>query len=139
MNQDLISNNFTENVNRNVISRNIKLLRSILILFLIYILFSIIDLYSFVTNIKNAPRSVSAIYVYRIYPFLTCITFVLGIAVWMYYTKGHKLILSSFEKDEPDIFNKGYAFLNKASTMNIIGFSIIILNSIILFCIKKSL
>jgi len=137
MNNDLISANFSNNVNRDVIKQNISLLFVLLVLFSIYIIFNIIDWYLLLVTVKSLTFSnVSNYYFYRIYPIISMIGLIIGLAVWFFYLKGHKLILESFEKDNADVFNKGYASLNIATKLNITGYSIILLSATTRYILK---
>lgn len=130
MNEDLISNAFADNVNKNMIKRNIRLLLVIIILFSIYTLFNCAEYYTFIIN-TPAPlhQTILTFYTLKIRPWIYAISIIIGFIVWGNYIKGHKLILLSFENDNVNLFNKGYAFLNKAGIANIIGFVMLILSA----------
>jgi hypothetical protein len=138
MSEDFISNNFAENINKQIIRRNIKLLLFILILFSLYIVLDFAEWFPFIYKASSFPDTNLNFYNYKIRPLIVLMCLPLNIAVWFFYLKGHKLILQSFEKDNADIFNKGYSFLFKVSILNIIGYSIFILSSIIRFVLKYS-
>ncbi|NOT93949.1 hypothetical protein [Ferruginibacter sp.] len=138
MSGDLISNNFAENINKNSIQRNIRLLWIILILFSLYVLFEIIEWALFLTGIKDVQETTLTFYSYKIMPIVSLINLAIGVLIWLFYIKGHKLILLSFEKDNADIFNKGYSMLNKATSLNIIGYSLILLSLVFRFILKYS-
>ncbi|MEP7256401.1 MAG: hypothetical protein ABI666_11545 [Ferruginibacter sp.] len=138
MSEDLISNNFADNINRNVIKRNIRLLFVVIILFSVYTIFNFIDWYMVMAQANPLRKTIFTFYSYWIRPLVFLITLILGFTEWVYYIKGHKLILLSFEKDNVDFFNKGYSFLNKATILNIIGYSLIILSFMFRYFLKYS-
>lgn len=138
MSGDLISNNFAENINKNGIQRNIRLLWIILILFSLYVIFEIIEWALFLTGIKDVQETTLTFYSYKIMPIMSLVNLAIGVLIWLFYIKGHKLILLSFEKDNADIFNKAYSMLNKATSLNIIGYSLILLSLVFRFILKYS-
>jgi hypothetical protein len=137
MTEDLISNNFANNVNKDIIKRNIRLLLIIIILFSIYTLF---NLFEFFVAVFNNPylRHVSRLNFYsiKIAPWTYLTSVIIAYIVWVNYIKGHRLILLSFKNDNVDLFNEGYAFLNKASVANVIGYIILILGIIVRYFLK---
>jgi hypothetical protein len=136
MSEDLISNSFGNNVNKGIIKRNIVLLKIVLILYLIYTLFTIVEWYFLVISANLLKQTALIFFHYKITPVIVAISLILGIFIWVFYLKAHKLILLSFEDDNADFFNEGYSFFNKATTLNIIGFSVIILSLITRFILK---
>ena len=138
MNEDLISGNFADNVNKKVIKRNIRLLLVLIILFSVYTIFNFIDWYMVISKVPSLRKNFSVNYSYMILYFSFLIALMLGFIVWLYYYKGHKLILRSFEEENADLFNKGYSFLNKATVLNIIGYSLIILSFMFRYFLKHS-
>lgn len=138
MSEDLISNNFSDTVNKNTIQHNIRLLWIVLVLFSVYIIFEIIEWTLFLSSMKDAKSSAFTLYNYKIMPVIVAANFVIGILIWFFYIKAHRLILLSFQKDNADIFNKGYSLLNRASTLNIIGYTLIIVSIILRFILKYS-
>lgn len=132
MNEDLISNNFSNNVNTDLIKRNIRLLMIIITLFSLYALFNLYEYWTLIFS-KPYPRHLtrSTFYGLKIAPWIYLMSVIIAFFVWINYTKGHRLILVSFETDNVDVFNKGYAFINRASIANIIGYAMLILGMIV--------
>jgi hypothetical protein len=131
MNEDLITGNFIDSVNRKILQRNIKFLQVTLILFSVYMVLAIAQWYSILAKSISLKQTATIIVYYRITPVVHLTTLILSVYLWYFYLKGHRLILLSFEKDNPDLFNEGYYFVSKANTLNIIGYSLIIL---VTFC-----
>jgi hypothetical protein len=125
MQDNLISNSFADNVNKQLIKRNIRLLLVILILFSIYTLLNLADWYLFLQEVKPTRQTANTFYSHTISPWVTLVSAVLGFFVWDFYLKGHRLILLSFENDNPELFNEGYSLLNKATNVNIAGYLLI--------------
>jgi hypothetical protein len=137
MNEDLISGNFADNVNKYLIKRNIRLLLTIIILFSIYALFNLLEFYTLIFK-SPYPGTVTrfTFYSLRIAPWTYLMSVIIAFIVWINYIKGHRIILLSFETDNVDLFNKGYAFINKAGIANIIGYAMLILGIIVRYTLK---
>ncbi len=136
MSEDLISNDFTVNINKQIIRRNIKLQLTILILFSTYIVLDFTEWYPAISKASSLPQTTLNLYNYKIRPIIALMLLPLNIIIWFFYLKGHKLILQSFEKDDAGFFNKGYSFLFKVSILNATGYSVFILSSIIRLVLK---
>ena len=128
MNEDLISGNFAENVNRKFVSRNISLISILVILFLTFTLLNFTDWYIVIKNAHPVKETLLTVFHYKIQPVFIIIEAALSALSLNNYLKGQKLILRSLEKDNTEFFNKGYSLLNEAAVMNIIGYVLLILS-----------
>jgi len=130
MNHDLISHNFTDTINKDLIKRNIRLLLLIIILFSVFTLFNLAEYYSLVVYSPHPAKETRlAFYSFKIRPWIYFLSVIIGFIVWVNYIKGHRLILLSFENDHADLFNKGYEHINKAGIANIIGYAVLIISA----------
>jgi hypothetical protein len=136
MNENMLSNNFTENINVNMIKRNIQLLRTVMLLFCSYTVLNFIDWYVVISQANPVRHTAYALYLYKIRPIIVVIDAAIIYFIWSNYIQGHKLILLSFENDNPDFFNKGYSLLCRAVTLNIAGYILIILSLTFRFILK---
>jgi hypothetical protein len=136
LSEDLISNDFTGNINKQIIRCNIKLQLIILILFSTYIVLGFAEWYPAISKANSLPQTTLNFYNYKIRPVIALILLPLNITIWFFYLKGHKLILQSFEKDDAGFFNKGYSLLFKVSILNVIGYLVFVLSSIIRLVLK---
>ncbi|MEP7237525.1 MAG: hypothetical protein ABI685_06665 [Ferruginibacter sp.] len=128
MNEDLISGNFSDNVNRKFIQRYIRLLFILIILFLIFTILNFTDWYIAIKNAHPVKETLLTTFHYKIHPVLIVIEVALSALALNNYLKAQKLILHSFEKDNVELFNKGYSLLNGAAIINIAGYCMLILS-----------
>ena len=130
MNKDLVSSNFTSNINHGMIRHNMGLVRILLILICIYGLFNIVVWYYWRIYLPDAISIKSDFGFYRtiIWPVIQLIETVLAIIAWNLHLKANKLILTSFENEDSTLFNKGYSFTCRAMTYIVIYFGIVILS-----------
>ena len=120
--EDLISNNFLDNINKNGIKRQIWLILMLLILYSIISAGEIIEWYFIIKKSIQYEETALTFFTYRIFPFVYSLQIIFGFVAWSYYIKGQKAILHSFEKDNADTFNKGYVYLNKTTNIYIISY-----------------
>ena len=125
MSEDLIANNFVDNVNRTVVRRNIMLTKVGLWVSVIYFAILCIDWYYYLLK----PYTLEALtpfqyYVIFVYPVVLLILMFLNIYGIFLNIKANKNILLSFENSDSEIFNEGYHNFTKASIVSIVSFSI---------------
>jgi len=137
MSNDLISNNFVENVEKDLIKKTIGLTKLVLNMAIIY---SILDIVHWSISINNSLdhtlRSNSAFYTYRIQPFVALALLAMGIIGSSFHVKANKLIDISFEKADADHFNTGFRFYYKAAGLSIISAIISIISVTIRLLLK---
>ncbi len=129
MSEDLISGNFSDNVNKRLVSRHVRLVFILLISFIIFTLLNFTDWYLYIRNAGNLEKTLLTSFEYKIYPVIIVIDAALAAVSLNSYLKGQKLILQSFEKDNTELFNKGYVLLNESLVVNVIGYAILIFSS----------
>lgn len=128
MSEDLISNNFTDNVNRSIVERIIPLVGASLILLGIYEVCNIIDWYLVLSKAEFLKVTPRIIFLYRIHPVISFVISVISIVCYALNFKANKLINLSFEKQDADFFNKGYSLFYQAVTYSIISWIIAIIS-----------
>jgi hypothetical protein len=129
MPEDLISNNFVDNVNRSVIKKTFTITKSILILVIIYAVLELLYWYIAVSNsIGHVFKYAYIFYEYRILPIIAFINLSIGITSWSYIVKANKTIASAFEKADADFFNAGYQFYFKSARLTLVSVCISVLS-----------
>lgn len=129
MNEDLISGNFSDNINKRLINRHVRLVFILLISFIIFTLINFTDWYLYIRNAGNLEKTLFTTFEYKIYPVIIVIDAALAAFSLNSYLKGQQLILQSFEKDNTELFNKGYVLLNESLVVNVIGYAILIVST----------
>ena len=129
MQEDLISNNFVENVNRSVVKKTLIITKSILTLIIIYSALELLNWYIAVSNtIGHVFKYPYTFYEYRIHPVIAVILLTISITSWSYVVKANKTITASLEKADADIFNAGYQFYFKSARLTLVSVCISILS-----------
>lgn len=128
MNEDLISANFSDNINKKLIHRYIRMLFTVIILFVSFTMLNFTDWYIAIKNAAPVRETLLTTFHYKIQPVLIVIEAALSALSLNNYLKGQKSILHSLEKDNAELFNKGYTLLNEALFLNITGYCILILS-----------
>jgi hypothetical protein len=131
MNEDLISNNFADNVNRLIIKRNVRLSQIGLFLCVTYAVVLSIDWYLIVQKLNTDFSHFLNLYLYFIWPIILFVLVLLSIYGILLTLRANKKILLSFENSDAEIFNEAYLAFAKASLLSIICFMISILSVII--------
>jgi hypothetical protein len=119
MSEDLISDNFVENIDRAIIKRNILLSKTALILGSLYTLINILSWYSELLKLHTLPKGRLLFFFYTIAPVVEVILFSISIYGYLVILKANKLIEASIEKTEADLFNYGYKYFCRASILSI--------------------
>lgn len=135
MSEDLISNNFADNVDKTIVRKVILVIKILLILSIVYSGLELLEWYPYL--FKNIPGNLSyeAVFNYRIVPYILLLNLLLNIISLAFYLKGNKLIAASFAYNEPELFNLGYSNCYKSGLITAIDFAlgiIIILLRVIL-------
>ncbi len=137
MPEDLISNNFVENVNRTVIKKTFILTKSILALVIIYSTLELLEWYIFISkSFGRIFKYPHIFYEYRIHPVIAVILISLSITSWSYIVKVNKTIANSFEKADAELFNFGYRFYYKAARLTLVSACLAVLSICTRFLLK---
>lgn len=129
MGEDLISGNFSENVNKRLVNRQIRLTFILIIAFIIFTFLNFTDWYFYIRNAGDLEKTLLTNFEYKIYPVIIIIDAALAAISLNSYLKGQKLILQSFDKDNTEIFNKGYVLLNESLVINVISYTMLIFST----------
>jgi hypothetical protein len=123
MNDDLISNNFADNINKSLVKKGLAFTKTLLNLVIIYSILNLLDWYLFVSrSMRYHLVSFNDYYSYRIHPVVAVIVLSMGIVTSMFHVKANRLILLSFEKEDAELFNAGCLFSVQAMRLSIISF-----------------
>jgi hypothetical protein len=118
MSEDLISNNFVDNINRTVIKKTLWFSKAVLSLTIIYAIADLLNWYNpFVLSMKMDNLSNTEYFNYRILPVVDIILLSSSIISWSYCVKANKFINLSFEKNDADLFNKAYQYFYRSSKL----------------------
>jgi len=128
MNEDLISTNFSYNINRKLIKRYIRMLFVLIALFLGFTILNFTDWYLAIKEAGTVEVTLFTTFHYKIQPVLIVIEAALAAISLNSYLKGQRSILLSLETENAELFNKGYKLLNEALVLDISGYCIIFLS-----------
>ncbi len=132
MSEDLISNNFVDNVNRIVIKKTFNFSKAVLTLTIVYSILELTNWYIAISDtIGKIISSYSVFFNYRIIPVIAVILLSMGIVSWGYCVKANKLIELSFQKNDANLFNKGYELFYKSARLIFASFSLAIVSVVI--------
>jgi len=118
MSEDLISNNFADNINRRVIEKTFRLSKVILIFTIIYAIEELLAWYTVIVKSVNLTNlSFPDFYDLRIMPVIDSLLLITSIISWSYCVKANRLIHLSFENNDADLFNKAYQFFYRSAKL----------------------
>ena len=125
MQEDLISNNFVENVNKNIVKKTLWLAKSVLNLSIVYAILDLLEWYIAVSNSwGHTFKYNSTFFEYRIHPVIAVIILGMAIVANTWHVKASDLINQSYDKADADLFNTGYTFFYKAAKLSLVAFCI---------------
>jgi hypothetical protein len=123
MEEHLIKDDFTENVDKTIVSRVLKVVKVILILFVCYAALDLLQWFSVLqTNVigqKVSPHANFFISAFAMSLFLL----VINLVGWLLYLNGCKLILTSIETNDPFKFSRGYGIMYKTLLITLVAVS----------------
>ena len=116
MNEDLLANNFVDNVDKLLLKKTFLLSKLILIIVMAYAVIEIVSWYFIISSYPLDHVFISPLnfYTFRIQPLVAITILTMSIIAWLYFIRAGKLVGLSFEKADADIFNAGYLLYNKA-------------------------
>lgn len=126
MSEDLISGNFSDNINKRLVNRQIRLVFIMVISFIILTLLNFTDWYLYIRYTQPPEKTLFTIYEYKVYPVVIVIDAALAALSLNSFLKSQKMILQSVQNDNTDLFNKGYVLLNESTLVGIIGYVLFI-------------
>jgi hypothetical protein len=137
MNEDLLSNDFSKNVDLEKIKNNINLIKAVLIIGSItsaVILLRWMAMFS--NNLFSNNVLTSNMKIYYVVSFCSSLSYtILFIFSWTNYLKANKLIKASFVENNADTFNKAYSLINITTTLTIVGYCITLIEIMTSFLI----
>lgn len=126
MSEDLISGNFSDNINKRLVNRQIRLVFIMVISFIMVTLLNFTDWYLYIRYTQPPEKTLFTIYEYKVYPVVIVIDAALAALSLNSFLKSQKMILQSVQNDNTDLFNKGYVLLNESTLVGIIGYVLFI-------------
>ena len=131
MNEDLISNDFVDNVDRAIVKRNVILSKIALSLSILYILVRLFDWYIIFKELDiSLIKGASLIFAYKIMPIIDFVILIFNIYGYLLILKAYKSINVSLDKSEAFLLNLGFKYFYRANIIVIFSFSISIIASI---------
>jgi large-conductance mechanosensitive channel len=132
MNEDLISNSFVDNLNRAIVKRNINLSKIALLLSTVY---AVLHLFGWYLLLKKTDweliEDAKLIFTFIISPVIDFIMVTLNIYGFFLVLKAYRAINSSFDKTDPVLMSRGFAYFYRANILSVILISISITVSVI--------
>lgn len=119
---DLITNNFTEEVNMHLLEKNFRLQKILLVITSVYAVLGGIRNIKFFLKFFESPDEKAALWYGTIFPMIDFCLLVLVILSFYYYYKAHKILLESIEKKDAFLFNRGYTAFYKSGLISMIGY-----------------
>jgi hypothetical protein len=140
MSEDLISNNFVDNINRTIIKKAFKLSKVVLVLTIIYAIEELWAWYSIIArSINLTDLTFFELYDLRISPVIFILLLMNSVISWSFCVKANRLIHLSFENADADLFNKAYRFFYRSAKLVFASFSIAIITIGIRLFLKQYL
>jgi len=134
--EDLISNNFVDNVDKSIIRKVILVIKILLSLSIFYTILELVEWYPYLfKNISN-NFNFADFYNYRIVPWILLLNIILNIVSLFFYLKGNKLIYASFQNNEPEVLNEGFRNCYISGLLTSIDFAVGIITILLRFILK---
>jgi hypothetical protein len=122
MQQDLLSGNFIDQVNKQIIKRSLGLARATLVVTVIYTLLCLIDWGFALSDVQTGLVSSAYFFYYFIDPSLALVSLVVSLIACSDLIKANKLIDLAFEQQDAGSFNAGYSFFIRVNILTIISY-----------------
>jgi len=137
MSEDLISNNFIDNVNKTIIKKTFVLSKVVLIFTIVYAVLELLNWYFVLSILPGTSHLTTVTFVgYRVIPVIHVILLGGSIFSWSYCAKANKMINLSFEKNDADCFNTGYRFFYKSVIVTLFLFLLAIVGVCIMLLLR---
>ena len=123
MPQDLISNQFTENINLTLIRRNQVIVKALLSLCSLYCLLDMLNWYFILQTTEDAiGNEFVYIYTLRIRPTVALVILLMNLASFFFISRGNNLVALSVQKEDAELFNDGYRHYFRANMLFLFSF-----------------
>lgn len=128
MNEDLISDNFTDHVDRGIIKRNFVISKLLMILCIIWSIVLLIDWYRFLQGRNGILiRGRYMIYNYVILPISDVIIIALSVYTYFLILKAYRLIETSLDQSDGTLLSEGFRLFYTTNLLSVISFIISII------------
>jgi hypothetical protein len=127
MDEHLIKDDFVDNVDKNMLSKMLKVVKVVLMLFICYAVIDLLQWFSILqTNVIGKLASPHANFYISAFA-LSLFLLMINLVGWLLYLNGNKLVCSSIETNDPLKFNRGYSMMYKTllTTLTVICSEII--------------
>jgi hypothetical protein len=134
--EDLISNNFVDNVDKSIIRKVILVVKILISLSIVYTILELVEWYPYLSKNISANFNFSDFYNYRIVPWILLLNIMLNIISLFFYLKGNKLMYSSLQHNDPDLLNEGFRNCYISGLLTSIDFAVGIITILFRFILK---
>ena len=128
MNEDLIPDNFVDNISRTIVKRNFVISKLLLVLCMLWSVMMLIDWYRILKG-GNAEmiQGKNMVYSYIILPIADVMVF--GLSVYAYYliVKAYRCIEGSLDQSNGSLMNEGFVHFYTSNILSVISFIISII------------
>jgi hypothetical protein len=137
MNEDLITNPFTENINLTLIKRNQIVVKALLSLCTLYCLLDMLNWY-FILKTTDTTIVGDFFYFYtlRIRPIVSLLLLLANLCSFYFMSKANELIATGIHKENAELFNDGYRYYFRANMLFLISFCVSIISVAIRIVIR---
>jgi hypothetical protein len=140
MNEDLITNNFIDSVDRRLLKKILTLAKVVITLNIIYSILLLIDWYLFINkSIGHSFKTFEGLYAYRIQPLIAVFVIFISTAGWIFNIKSVALLKKSVDNSDGEIFNEALRLSYRVTKLVLFSFSISILNAALRLVLHSSL
>ncbi|MES1225227.1 MAG: hypothetical protein ABUT20_57625 [Bacteroidota bacterium] len=134
MNEDLITDNFAENINRAIVKRNFIISKLLLALSMLWSVVLLIDWYRFLKGRnEHVIEGTYMIYNYIILPISDVINLGLSVYAFFLILKAYGLIESSLKDSDGNLMSEGFRHFYTGNLLTAICYSISITTTFISF------
>ena len=120
MSEDLITGNFTDGIDKSIITKTHTIFKIIFLLFLAYTIFDIFDWYMLFNAVRKTPETLQTLFYYKLRPIISRLIVLGNLIIIQSYITANKLIAKSIEEESNYFFNKGYIFFYKSALLTLI-------------------
>jgi hypothetical protein len=137
MNEDLITNPFTENINLTLIKRNQIVVKALLSLCTLYCLLDMLNWYFILkTTDTTIVGDFYYFYTLRIRPTVSLLLLLANLCSYYFMSKANELIAAGIYKENAELFNDGYRYYFRANMLFLISFCFSIISIAIRIVIR---
>ena len=131
MTEDLIKDNFCIEVDKNLITKNIRLIKIVLAVVSLYL---IMGAYLWIKILITQPVFMKIeglkLFEYLLTPIVLFATVLINLIAIIYCLKGNRLIQLSFAQNDAGLFNKGYKQYYRSGILGLIIISISLIHGL---------